>query len=146
MLVTDYQIAALRAYLTGVFDDDGQLQQQLIQSGEVDGLGKLVYATFVTAVRQRFSPTYMRADIISFVASARALLSERSDMIDPRTGENLIRRALGEAVSDESDQQAASRTQLTLLVALIKREQFGDSELDDFLIQVRILANRWWPN
>jgi hypothetical protein len=143
MMATDEQVAALRAYLAADEDEWVRLHERLIQSDGLDGYGQFVYAAFVTAVRRRFSPTYTRADIIRFVASVRATLSEKPDVIDPRAAENMIRRALNEQVTDEADQETNVRAQLILLIALIGDKELDDAGLDEFLDTVRTLTGQW---
>jgi hypothetical protein len=144
LIVTDEQVAALRSFLAG--DDPDKwvnLHKRLMQSDGLDGYGEFVYAAFVTAARRRFSPTYTRPDIIRFVAGVRALLSEEPDAIDPRAGENLIRRALGDPVSDDLDMETKTRAQISLLFTLIQDEEFDDAELDEFLDTVCTLTGQW---
>src|SRR5262249_52359867 len=98
----------------------------------------LVHAAFITAVRRKFSPTWNVADIIRFVAAARAERGEGADDIDPRAAEHLIRRALGDRVADGLDQGTKGGGQILLLVTLVEAEQLGD-----FLVEARVLADQW---
>jgi hypothetical protein len=144
-VVTDQQVAALRAYLAGGSNERVRLHEQLLQSDGLNGYGELVHTAFVTAVRRRFAPIYTRSDVIRFVADIRVLLSERPDAIHPCAGENLIRRALGEPIADDIDQETRGRTEIVLLAVLIKDEELDDAGLDEFLGSVRTLTGQWWP-
>jgi hypothetical protein len=143
MVVADDQVAALRAYLAGDADEWERLHQQLIESSGPNQYSEFVYAAFVTAVRRRFSPTWTRPDVIRFVAAVRAQLSEDAHVLDPKTAENLIRRALDDVVIDNAEQEAKARAQLLLLAALIEDEQLDGAELDQFLGTVRTLTGQW---
>lgn len=143
MSVTDEQVAALRSYVAAdVAEEWVSLHDQLRQDGGLDDYGTLVTAAFVTAVRRKFSPTWTLAAVIRFVASARATISEKPDLIEPRAAENLIRRALGDTVTDTADLETKTRAQLLLLVALIQDEQLDDIGLDAFLVDARTLADQ----
>lgn len=146
MAVTDQHVTALRTYLVGDADDWERLHRDLIESGDVAGYGEFVYAAFVAAVRQRFSPTWTKGDVIQFVAGIRAALSEDPNAIDPRAAEHLIRRALNDPVTDEIDAETKARAEVLLLAALIEDEQLDDSALEEFLSRARALAGRWWPS
>jgi hypothetical protein len=146
MLVTAAQVAALRAYLVLDLFEADRLNRQLVQTDDLDGYGELVYAAFVTAARRKFSPTWTVADIIRFVANARAQRGGDADDINPRAAENLIRRALDDHVADEVDQETKARTQILLLAALVEDQQLSDADLDEFLGTVHMLTSQWWPN
>jgi hypothetical protein len=55
MVVTDEQVAALRAYLVPDLGEAERLNLHLVTMGGQDGYGHFVYAAFVEAVRNRFS-------------------------------------------------------------------------------------------
>ena len=142
MAVNDEQVAALRAFLVPESDDAAQLTEQLVESKCLAGYGELVYAAVVTAVRRRFSRIWTIADVIRFVAAMRArLLNDRIE-IDPRTAETLIRRALGDVIADELDEEARARAQIFLLGELVIDEGFDEVGLDGFLAMARGLADQ----
>ena len=143
MTVTDEQVAALRSYLQGDPAEYLPAHQNLIDTGGAEGYGVLVYAAFVQAVRRTYGPTYDPADIIHFVADLRAFLSDLPDLIHPRAAENLIRRALGDPVTDDLDEETKARTQLVLLTVLAADAQLDGAALEEFLNTARTTANRW---
>jgi hypothetical protein len=108
----------------------------------LEGYGELVYAAFVTAARRRFSPTWAVPDVIRFVAAARAELLQDDIDIDPRTAEILTRRALGNSIAAELDEEASVRAQLFLLGEFILGEDLDDVRLDEFLATARGLADQ----
>lgn len=142
MPVTDEQVAALRALLASDADQEewAERHRKLLQNGRGAGYGELFFAAFVTAVRRRFSPTWTLASVIEFVASVRATLGEERDAVQPRAAENMIRRALGDTITDEFDAETKARAQLLLLIVLIEDEQLDDAALDKFLSDARAKA------
>lgn len=52
MAVSDTQIASLRAFLSNDPHEGMRLAGSLVDSDDADGFGELLYAAFVTAVRQ----------------------------------------------------------------------------------------------
>lgn len=142
-VTTDAAVAALRSYLSGDIELSQQLHLQLFDSGQDEGYGELLYAAFITALRRRFAPRWTRPAIIRFVADVRSRLGEDSHLIDPTTAENLIRRALDDPVDDSATAEAKAQAQLLLLTALIEDEELTERELDQFLDEVRTLADDW---
>src|SRR5262249_45019012 len=116
--------------------------EQLLEDGCLDDYGALVYSAFVTTVRRRFSPTWTQASVIRFVADVRAALAEEPGAINPVAGENLIRRALGDTVRDDIDQETKARTQLMLLDALIAEAGLDGAGLDQLLSEARMMADQ----
>jgi hypothetical protein len=141
-VVSDQQLAALRAFLVLEPDEAGPPTEQTLEVGGVEGYGELVYAAFVAATRRRFSPTWTVPDVIRFVAAVRAELLEDEVDIDPRTAEVLIRRALGDGIVTVLDEEARARAQIFLLCAMVADAGFDDAELDAFLAQARGLADQ----
>lgn len=137
----DKQLAALRAFLALEPEEAQRLTKQLVQTDDVDGYGELVYAAFVTAVRRRFPPKWRVPDVIRFVATARARLVNDVIEIDPRTAEAMVRRALGDGIASELDEEASARAQIFLLGELIVDENLDDAGLDEFLVEARTLAD-----
>lgn len=141
-MVSDQQLAALRAFLVLESDEGGSPPEQRLEVGGVEGYGELVYAAFVTATRRRFSPTWTVPDVIQFVAAVRAELLEDEVDIDPRTAEVLIRRALGDGIVTVLHEEARARAQIFLLCVIVADAKFDDAGLDAFLAQARGLADQ----
>jgi hypothetical protein len=138
--VTDEQAAALRAFLA--FDPSYQLlTRELAGSGRMHGFGGLVHAAFVTAVRQRFAPTWTSAQIVRFTARLRTALRIQGIDLDPQATEILIRQALGEPVTSDHDDQTQAQVTMIVLGELISDEQLDDGSLDAFMAEARALAD-----
>jgi hypothetical protein len=142
MVVSDDQVAALHAFLALEPYETERLTKQLVEADRLEGYGELVYAAFIGAVRRRFSPTWTIPDVIRFVATARARLLNDEIEIDPRTAEILMRRALGESIAADLDEEDRARAQIFLLVELIVDEELDDAGLDEFLAHARTLADQ----
>lgn len=142
MVVSDDQVAALRAFLVLEPYETERLTKQLVDTGHLAGYGELVYAAFVTAVRRRLSSAWTMPDIIRFVATARARLLDDEIDIDPRTAEILMRRVLGDRIAADLEEKASARAQIFLLGELINDEALDDAGLDDFLTMARRLADQ----
>src|SRR4051812_5382965 len=99
MAIIDEHVAALRAFLALDSVEAERLTKRLIETGQVEGYGELMYAAFGTAIRRRFAPTWTLPDVIQFVASVRAQLLEDGVDVDPRTVEILIIRTLGDNIA-----------------------------------------------
>lgn len=141
-MVSDKQVEALRAFLALQPDDAERLARQLADARHFEGYGELIYAAFVTAVRRRLSPTWTIPDVIRFVATTRARLLNEEIEIDPRTAEILMRRALGDVIAAELDEEARTRAQIFLLGELVVDEQLDDAGLDALLATARTLADQ----
>jgi hypothetical protein len=142
MVVSDDQVAALRAFLALEPNETERLTKQLVETDRLEGYGELVYAAFVAAVRRRFSPTWTVPDVIRFVGTARARLLNDEIEIDPRTAEILMRRALGDGIVAERDEEARARAQIFLLGEMVVDEDLDDDGLDEFLATARVLADQ----
>ena len=142
MAQPDDQVAALRAFLTSEADEGVRLTKQLVEANRAEGIGELVYAAFVAAVRRRFLPSWTIPDVIRFVATARARLLDKKITIDPGTAEILLRHTLGESIAAELGEKARARAQIFLLSELISDEELDVAGLDEFLTQARALADQ----
>jgi hypothetical protein len=98
-MVSDEQVAALRAFLALDADEAEFLTNQLVESNRLECYGELISSTFAAAIRRRFSPDWKIADVIRVVASTRGRLINEGIEIDTRAAEILIRRTLGEKIS-----------------------------------------------
>jgi hypothetical protein len=140
VVVTDEQIAALRAYLINDEAEFGRQADHLERTDAWVGYSALFGSAFFDAVNRRFSPTWTVAEIIRFVASVRAQYIEDPEQLDPRDAERLIRTALGDGSVDDLDDEVRA-AQMILLPALIREEQLDRVALEDILAQARRRAN-----
>jgi hypothetical protein len=139
MIVTDEQVALLRAYLTNNDVECERLDPKLDSVDYRNGFALLVATAFVEAVRRRFGENRRSlADIVRFVAKARSSFVEDADLLDPVSAELLVQGALGDrsAVADMNDQTKALG-QLILLFALVNDEDLDDEGMNEFLAKVQ---------
>jgi hypothetical protein len=141
-VVSDEHVASLRAFLALEPDEGMRLTRQLAQTGDVQSYGELIYAAFVTAVRRRFSPSWTVPEVIRFVVTVRARLLDDEIQIDPRAAEVLMRRALGDSVTGDFDDETRARAQIFVLAELVADEQLDAPGLDQFMGQTRALADQ----
>jgi hypothetical protein len=142
-VVTDEQVAALRASLVGDLDEYERL---CAASDPVDfqaGFSALVTTAFVEAAGRRFGKDRMVADVVRFVALTRARKLEDPDLLDPRGAESLIRAALGDSMAiADLDDEAKARGQVILLHTLIDEARLDGAGRDEFLDRARERAER----
>jgi hypothetical protein len=143
MAITDEQAAALRTMLAGKFEEHYRISDHL---DEVNGWGEyptLVQAAFFEAVNRVFRQGHTDAQIVQFVADARARFDPSGSEIDPSAAERLVRVALGEGSIEDLDDQTVVRTETVLLGALVTVKNLDDATLDRFMKEVRDLADEW---
>jgi hypothetical protein len=143
--ITDQEVAAMHAYLSASSDAEAaDAERQFImlaRTGDADGIGELLYAAFVIAVRRAFAPTWESADIVRFVADLRSTSAEAPGILDPAVAEDQLRAALGQESAGCSDEEARARAHLILLAALTVRLGLTAQGLDKLLSDGRTLAD-----
>lgn len=137
--VTDEHVAFLRSYLRG---DEEAVTRAWKRIESRAGLAALVHAAFVITARQKFAPTWTRADVIRYVAHVRALLSERPDVLAPRVAEQELRLALGDKTKPDHSAASAAAAQLILLNALLVSLDLDEVAVDRLLHHARETAER----
>lgn len=137
MLVTDGEVAALRAVLKDDTNRHKELFAELDRGHAAKAYTALVSSAFVDAVWRRFGEDHVHADVIEFVADVRSRSENLAAKIDPETGERLINTVLGEASTVGMSREAKMSGQFLLLVALIAAERLEDDALDAFLAEAR---------
>ena len=142
-VVSDQQVAALRASLTFDAGLAREWQAYLIGSGDLDGFSELVYAAFAVAARRYFGGEWTRADVVRYVGSVRAR-GPADDEIDPVTAEALILRALGAELPLRAAEEVVLAVQTIVLGALIADLGLAVTGIDVFLAEARVLADRWF--
>jgi hypothetical protein len=140
--VTDEQVATLRAYLAGDFEEHERLRGQLEPDADRDGWGALIAAGCLVAADRRFANA--PDDIVGYVGSVRARSDELADEINPHVAERLLRySATGEGSIADIDAQTQLATQFVFLASLVHDSHYDDQELDRFLSQSREIADHW---
>ena len=141
-MVSDQQVAALRAALALDAVRAREWRARLIGSGNLEGFSELVYAAFVLAVRRYFGVRWGRADVVRYVGSVRAR-GPAGDDIDPVIAEALVMRALGADVALHASVEAKVEVQTILLGALVADLELDSANLTLFTAEARELADQW---
>ncbi|MGI5417983.1 hypothetical protein [Actinomadura luteofluorescens] len=142
--------AALRAYLL-----DGPaawlaIQDDLVVPQTAAGYTQVLQAAFGVAVRRRFSAGYDINQLIRYVADVRLILRKSGKDFNPRIGESLIRRHLGDPTISEDvkpveaadvEQEAVALT--TLLRFLVNELEPSSEWLDEFVREAADTARLW---
>lgn len=143
MPVTDHQAATLGALLAGDFDEHARLRAQLDRDADREGYSTLIAAAFFEAADRRFASSHAKADIVEFVASARASSASAAEQIDPTIAERMIRGVFADEDMHDVPGQTLLETQVMLLAALVAEARLGTAELAAFMADSRKLADRW---
>lgn len=144
MQITDTQVAALRAFLLRDPDKAMQLTMQLGNEG-IGGYQRLAGAALSIAAGRHFSPQFTSGDLVRFVASVRISRNADGDDYDfnALTGENVLRRALGENTPVAAGPEEIFRATIALLDALTDALLPGETHVDSLLGRARQLAASW---
>jgi hypothetical protein len=142
MPITDAQMAALLAFLTGDPDGTTQLAYQLGEEGLV-GYQHLANAALSLLAGRRF-PMYVKANLVQYVASVRAerVADGEEYDFDPIVGETVLRYSLGKEVPPQ-DPEERFRAVIALLDALAGSELATEADPDSLLAEARELADQW---
>lgn len=142
MPVTNEQVAALRAQLTGDQEEHLRLYSQIEASGDLVGYAALLGAAFVVATERHFQPPVTRADLIRYVADVRARTPEAGEKVEPKAAEQLLYEALANE-SFTGDPRLNGAHQTIFLAALVADAQLTPEELDEFLAEARTVGDEW---
>ncbi|MFG2085007.1 hypothetical protein [Spirillospora sp. NPDC048824] len=146
MMITDRQVAMLRAQLTGRMTDFQQLVNRMDSKQETDSFDALVTAAFFEAVHRRFMDAGKPAgdaEVIEFVVAARKRSENAPDIVPPDVGEMIINLALGKLPLDANrnvDNNTSFKAKIFLLQVLVGDEEFTEPELEEFLARIREMA------
>lgn len=144
MAVSAEEVTTLRAYLAGNVAEYRRLHEQLDPVAARRGYAALIAAAFFEAVDRRFArPGTTARDIVEYVADVRGRSARVGEALDPRAAERLIRHALGDGSIADLDDETVIGVQILILSALISDEQLDDAGLDQFMAEVRKLADQW---
>jgi hypothetical protein len=143
MTVTDSQVAALRAALTGDIETFDRLGGDSgMDYG--DAFPILMAAAFITAARHRFPGPWSAGDVIRFVGTIRARQDDEDHALDPGAAEHLLLAALRDTpVAAVIDEPTKAQTQFILLESMAGEGDLQDEELDAFLSEARQMTDRW---
>lgn len=139
MPVTDAQAAALRALLAADEDLYRSLSANLDSAAADKSYRALITAALGLAVERRFGTNYDPAEIVVFIAHARARSDTAASRLDPDTCERVVRTALGAGIVPGWDTKAITSAEL-LLGGLAADAGYTAAALDEFLAAARKLA------
>jgi len=146
MAVTDEQVAALRALVTGDITENRRLLARFDRATDGAGYSALVNAAFFEAVDRRFGKGSAPADVAEYVADVRSRSDDIAEKVEPGVGERLIRKVLTGEPTDDIDSRSSATAKVFLLAALMADARLSDAELDQFLAAVRKMADHLLPD
>jgi hypothetical protein len=144
--VTDDQLHALHAYLSGDFAAYDRLRDRLSGMADQSAWGALIGAGFFEAVDRRFvhdGTISDNATVVAYVADVRARSDKLADEIDPTVAERLIQDSFGRGSVDNIDGKIGLGTRFLLLAALIVDERLDQKGIEAFLRETRKVADQW---
>jgi hypothetical protein len=120
-----------------------QKSQQLNEQGGWDGWSEFLGAAFVVAVERRFDQAMDPADVIRFVAEARAEFTASGSDFDPAAAELMINSVLGRASASGIDTQSVIQVEIVLVRRILQESNLTDAVLNDFLAKVDEIRAQW---
>jgi hypothetical protein len=141
MTVTDDQVSALRAVVTG---DAAALDRLGGESRHNYGeeFPVLMAVAFIAAARRHFSVSWSSSDLIKFVGRLRARDDGEYADIDASAAEQLLFAALRDVpMRREFDEIAKAYAQFTILAELVS--ELDHEQLETFLADAREQADLW---
>jgi hypothetical protein len=141
--VTDEQVAALRAALTGDTDTFDRLGGPSgLDYG--DAFPVLMATAFILASRRRFGRGWSTADVIRFVGEVRLGYDAEDGYIDPDAAEQLLLAALRDkSLPAGIGGEARGSAQFALLNSMVSDEYPESHHLDALLQEARQMADQW---
>jgi hypothetical protein len=129
----DRSIAVIRALLAEDFDTYRHLNAEL--GASANKMFAVVLGTaFTEAASRRFGNEPSIAEIVEFVADARASYSRTGEQVTAEDAEHMIRAALGEDhLIDTMDGRAMGAAQTAMLFALVHENGTSPDEVDRLL-------------
>jgi hypothetical protein len=142
MPVTDEQVAALRAQLSGRTEEHQRLFSALSEEDVRTGYRALVSGAFMIAAEQRFGRQTTPAALAEFVAELRAGYESVAAKLDPRTAERVLRAAYTSDRLSDLDPRAVWQARVLLLAGMVSSARLDSQALEDLLSQARKLADQ----
>jgi len=147
MQVSDEVAAAMRALLRW---DDGRASALASRLGREDALAYnlLFDAVLMVTAGKRFADGYTDGDVIQYVARIRGGRdmrggSEIRSALDPKTAEDVLRRALGKPVPMVKDAAKRFTTMIGLLTVLFTDLEMDTPGTDAILTEARSITDQW---
>jgi hypothetical protein len=143
MTVTDEQVAALRAALTGdMATFDGLGGASGLDYG--DAFPVLMATAFILAARRRFGGGWSTADVTRFVGEVRLEYDPNDGCVDPDAAEQMLLAALRDKPLPAGiGEEARGNAQFALLNSMVSDRNSEIHELDALLQEARQMADQW---
>lgn len=126
-------VAALRAFLTEDFSTYQRFHADL-HAGQRGAFALVVTAAFTSAAIRRFAERPPAADVIEFVAEARAKYPTTGEAVPAEDAETAIRAATGEdSLIGVLDGRASGAAQTAMLFALTHEDGASADAIEELL-------------
>ena len=139
MVVSEQQVAALRALLTKDFEEHTRRTRQLDDDGMRDYM-TLDSAAFFEAADRRFANADLPAAVIEFIGKVRSRNAQAAEKIDPVLTERVILKALGHGSISDLPGREIRRVQNLMLPGLVDDERLDAAGIDALLATARKLT------
>jgi hypothetical protein len=120
-----------------------QRSQQLTEESGWDGWSEFLGAGFVVAVERRFNQATDPAEVIRFVAEARAEFKASGSDFTPEAAEKMINSVLDRASAEGVDTQTVVQVEIVVIRKVLRDANLSDAELDAFLTETAQLSAEW---
>lgn len=140
MSAGDKQVTALRALLTGEFEEYKAMVAALDDLDERRDFMGLVSATLLKLVDRRFAEADLPGAVVEWVGEFRSTSPTAAQAIDPVTAEQVILFTLGMTEAKELSNRQIRDAELFLLPALAHDQQLDRAGIEDLLASARKLA------
>jgi hypothetical protein len=117
--------------------------QKLNEESGWDGWSEFLTSAFLVAVERRFDEATDPAEVIRFVAEARAEFTASGSDFDPAGAEAMINSVLGRASAAGVDTQTVVQVEIVLIRKLLRDSNLTDAELHAFLAEAEQISAEW---
>lgn len=136
-MVTDEQVAALRAAMTGDYETFGHFVGKSVD-GRDPAFAVLMTQVFVIAAQGRFPASSSTAELIRFVGQLRSRdEGKHADVVASAAEQMLLCAIHGETASQEFGEEVRGYTQFALIMELVADLRLDDGQVDELLDMAR---------
>lgn len=142
MTVSDDQVAAMRAYLSGNQDEFRRLNGSLDRSKEgLRTYGCFITGAFFEAVSLRFTERTTRNEVIDYVADLRSRSDNVAEELDPEKAERMIMMVISDDDVDDLSSSERIGLEMILIAGLVTDAGLDAAGLETFLEKARAFGN-----
>ena len=120
-----------------------QRTQRLNEESGWDGWSEFLAAAFLVAVERRFDEANDPAEVIRFVAEARAEFTVSGSDLDPTAAEIMINSVLDRASAAGIDTRMVVQVEIVVIRKLLRDANLTDADLDAFLVEAEQIGAEW---